>query len=207
MQDHDLAMATQTAISAVGFVERDPPPFPAGRPLEWNLCPQGTPPDAFEFLGATPTEIAFVMPCPACPQGWAGLRPDGRPYGYEIALDIGCTRDCPAEEIAWWHAFQLGNLPPDKPDERVRRYAVATAQGALRDLAKAPADPERRARAFARTAYRVGQATALGRLDKREVARALIKVGLAIGLPVPDAVSIARRNTLAGAAAPMRGPR
>src|SRR5215207_6307520 len=71
---------------------RDPPPFPAGKPYEWNLCAQRTPPMGWEFLGAQPSAVAWVLPCPACQQGWVGLRPDGEPYGYVIAYDLGCTR-------------------------------------------------------------------------------------------------------------------
>jgi hypothetical protein len=186
--------------------ERDPPPFAAGEPLEWNWCIQRTPPDAFEFMGARATAAAWMLPCPACQRGWVGLRPDGRPYGYAIAYEFGCTRDCPSEQIARWHAWRNGALPPPMPDERDRRYALATARGAIRDLARVPPDRDP-AKAFARASYRVGQAKALGDLDEEEVVDALLEAGVALGLTPPEAAEIARRNSLAGAAVPLRSLR
>jgi hypothetical protein len=79
-------------------LEPDPLPVPAGEVPRHRLCPEGTPPDGFDFLGAKATVGGYMAPCPACQQGWCLLLPDGQPYGYSISLEHGCSHGCPGPD-------------------------------------------------------------------------------------------------------------
>lgn len=140
----------------------DPLPFEPGQPPAEVCCAAGTPPCGFEFLGAKATVLGWLLPCPCCCQGWCALLPSVTdPCGYELAMTAGCSRGCHPEDIAWWHIWRQGELPPaiEKPD----RQAIARIRGAVIEAAERigaaadkPATIKREALAIGALAARVG---------------------------------------------------
>lgn len=179
------------------------------RPTPALRCAEGTPPLGLEFLGATATAAAYVMPCPCCLLEAVALVPDGTPYGYRVAVELGCGGDCPPELIAWWHAWRLGELPaeaPAAPTARARAYARAAAAAELRSLA-APAARRDPGRAMRDVAFRIGRILEPGGLPADDVAEALLLAGEALGMSPAEAEALARQAMLAGMATPRQLPR
>lgn len=174
-----------------------PPPLPPEvadeLPAGDLWAPAGTPPCAFEFMGAKPTSIGWLVPCPRCCQGWAALRPDGTAFGYRLAAHLGCSAGCQPAEIALWHALRLGDLaavhrlrPQPEPDEEERRYLIGALRHAARRIGEArePLTALRReARSLAALAAGIGA-------DPAEIARALAVVAHAARLQ-PEAAAVA----------------
>ncbi len=178
-----------------------------GEPPPDLWCRGRTPPIAeFVLMSARPSHLGWHVQCPCCLLGRVALDPELEDeFGYRLAAEP-CTAGCEPELIQWWHLWRLGELPPPpEPEERARRYALAVAREAIRDLARVPPgrDPVRE---LARAAYRVGQAEATGGLDRTSIARALVKAGVMLGLSTEVAADVARKGVCAGAAVPLQVP-
>jgi hypothetical protein len=161
-------------------------------------------------MGAQATALGFLVPCPCCCRGWAALLPDAADaYGYRLAHELSCTRECRPEAIAWWLCWRLGELPLEdagRATPRTRAYAEAAARAEIRGLAQASArrDP---ARALRIAAYRIGQVLEPGSLQPASVEDALRLAGCALGMEASTAVAIAELALAAGRAKPRRLPR
>lgn len=172
-------------------------------------CAEGTPPFGWEFLGATATAAAYVMPCPACVWGWVALVPDGRPFGYRVAFEHGCREGCPPELVAWWHAWRQGELPRPvfgKPTARAQAYARAAATAEIRSLAGETARREPR-QALRDAAFRIGRVLQSGGLPEDDAAEALLLAARGLGIDLTEAAALTRMALLAGSAAPRELPR
>jgi hypothetical protein len=94
----------------------------------------------------TETRIGWLVVCPACVQGWCRLLPDpDDEHDYRLELAAGCSRGCEPGEVAWWHLWRLGEVPPQEPaspDKRERSYARAVLR---KKLEAAKADSRRAA--------------------------------------------------------------
>jgi hypothetical protein len=189
----------------------DPLPFELGPPPTelWSVA--GVAPSGeWRLLGVRATTVGFLIPCPCCCWGWAALVPDlADTYGYRPAHELGCTRDCRPEAIAWWLCWRLGELPAEElepPTPRTRAYAEAAARAEIRGLAQASArrDP---ARALRIAAYRIGQVLEPGSLQPASVEGALRLAGCALGLEAGTAGAIAELALATGRAKPRRLPR
>jgi hypothetical protein len=180
-----------------------PCPIPSGTPPGEQWAPMGVPPDNFEFMDAVPTRECWMMPCPVCGVGWCRVVPDGSPYGYRLAAELGCSIGCEAPEVAWWQPYRLGERPPrEPPDERARAYASAVIR---RRLAKLPARPSQLE--LRRTAFTAGQWIETGNLSAGPVERVLLGAASRSGLdPTSLALELADA-ILAGRARPGRLPR
>src|SRR5690242_17475470 len=196
------------SLAALPRLEPDPLPLPGvGRPPRHRLCPEGTPPIGLEFLGAKATTGGYLLPCPACVQGWCLLVPDGQPYGYSISLQHGCSRGCAGPDIAWWHAWRCMDLPPEPavvPDQKGRRYAVAAVRGEMRRLLELrPADP---VRGLSAVAFKAGQFMAATGFDQDIILSDLLRVAAGLGAE-PAAVRASLAQALAaGQAKPRSAP-
>jgi hypothetical protein len=187
----------------------DPPPVGPKVLVPALRCAEGTPPLGWEFLGSTATAAAYVVPCPCCLHGWVALVPDGRPFGYRIAFELGCGEGCPPELVAWWHAWRNGDLPAEEPAEptpRARAYARAAAVAEIRSLA-APAARRDPRRAMRDVAFRIGRILEPGGQPADDVAGALLLAGEALGVESVEAAALARQAVLAGMARPRELPR
>lgn len=180
--------------------ERPRPGLPAGRPAPPALrCEEGTPPLGWEFLGAAATAAAWVMPCPCCLEGWVALVPDGRPYGYRVALALGCGGGCPPALVVWWHAWRLGELPADPPrgpTPRSRAHARAVVSAEIGSRLAGSAARRDPAGALRAAAFRVGRVLEPGGLAVDDVAGALLDAARALGLDPAAAGEVARRALL-----------
>lgn len=187
-------------------IEPDPPPFAPGQPPPITLSLAGTPPCGFEFLGAKPTVRGWLLPCPCCVQGWCALLPsDADPHGYELAAEAGCSRGCSPEDIAWWQAWRLGELPsqvPREPDRQARRYLAGAVRHAARRIVEAQ-DP---LAVLKREAFALGSLAAGTGADPAEIAHALGVAARHARLPAEPAARAIGAAVLAGTAQP-RGMR
>lgn len=124
-----------TGLAADTGIEPDPPPFDGDQPErgeQW--APGGGRPSGLEFLGCRGTFECWLIPCPCCCRGWVPVVPDGTEFGYRTAVEIGCSRGCEPELVAWWHAWRLGEpVPRPKATDDQRRYARAAVRRALGD--------------------------------------------------------------------------
>jgi hypothetical protein len=178
-----------------------------GSPPPDRWCRAKTPPiGEWVLQDPHPSHLGWHIRCPSCLEGRVALDPELEDkFGYRLAPEP-CTAGCRPELIQWWHLWRLGELPPaPEPEERARRYALAVARGAIRDLAHVPPGRDQ-ARALTRAAYRIGQAEAAGELDRASIARALVRAGVMLGLSAEVAASAARKGVGAGAAAPLKVP-
>jgi hypothetical protein len=126
-----------------------------GDPPAITVCPEGTPPDAFDFPGAKRTKLGWVYRCPCCSRGVVILRPTGQPYTYTIYAQASCSGEqCPPELILWWQELHCGRLPGlvGEPDERARRYASAVLRRVLADMPERPSAVD-----LKRSAFKAGQ--------------------------------------------------
>src|SRR4051794_33157595 len=114
-------LATGPGCSGYGIIlgpwsptEPDPLPALGGVPPRALWARAGTPPfGGWALAGARAAVIGFLVPCPACCTGWCGLVPDpDDDFDYALAHELSCTRECPPAEIAWWHLWRSGELPP-----------------------------------------------------------------------------------------------
>jgi hypothetical protein len=156
----------------------DPLPFPPGDPPRQLLARDGTPPDGFLWLGAKATVRCWLLPCPACCQGWAQILPDGD--GYRLAAEIGCSIGCEAPEILWWQSWRLGEIPPCEPaaaDERSRRRAAGIVSRILTDVPERPSE-----RQLTAAAYQSGRWLDQGALPAKLVASPLMAAAVRAGL-------------------------
>lgn len=175
--------------------DAEPPPARA-----W--CRAGTPPDGFEFLGAVATEECFLMVCPACLIGWVAIVPDGTRFGYRLASEIGCSAGCDPPEVAWWHLWRLGELPPPPPPgERARRYAAGAIRRTLADLPERPSRDQLR-----RVAFDAGRWLEAGGLSTNAVARVLLDAAGRAALDGPALSAELAASIQAGRAQPGRVP-
>lgn len=177
-------------------------PFPEGLPEfgeAWALG--GSPPTGLEFIGAMATLRCWLLPCPACLDGWTPIVPDGSHYGYRLAVEVGCSVGCEAPLVAWWHAWRTGDLPPHAPGEpgQAARYASACVRRLLQELPEHPTIEQLRS-----VAYRAGGWLEAGGLTADGTAAALLAAASRAGLPEPSAVLAAAM--LAGRAQPRRVP-
>src|SRR3954449_11525337 len=193
---------------ALPRLEPDPLPLPdVGRPPRHRRCPEGTLPIGLEFLGAKAAIGGYLLPCPACVQGWCLLVPTGEPYGYGVSLGHGCSRGCAGPDIAWWHAWRCMDLPPEPavvPDEKGRRYAVAAVRNEMRRLLELrPADP---VRGLSTVAFKAGQFMAATGFGQDVILSDLLRVAAGLGAE-PAAVRVPLARALAaGQAKPRSAP-
>ena len=190
--------------SSPAYQPRSLLPFRIGAPPASALCPAGTPPDGFDFLGAVATVRCWMFPCPACCDGWVGLVPDGTQYGYRIASDVGCSAGCGGADIAWWQLWRLACLPPQAVDPvtwRGRAYAKAVLRRLLADLPSTPSEADLR-----RTAFQLGRWLEAGGLSADLVAPGLLAAGERAGLPRATIAPALAAAVTAGRADPARVP-
>jgi hypothetical protein len=121
-----------------GRLEPDPLPFPAGDPPPEVLCEHGTPPDGFLWLGAKATVRCWLLPCPACCQGWVPLVPSATDERDYAIGPIGCSRSCEHDAVARWHRLKTRQPEAFQPDERERRYARKVIENTLVEAAERP---------------------------------------------------------------------
>jgi hypothetical protein len=195
-------------MSATGRVEPDPIPAEllADRPPGELWAPTGVPPAGFwALMRLTETRIGWLVTCASCLRGWCRLLPDpGDPSDYVLDLDQACSRDCDPGDIAWWHLWRLGEIPPREPveaDERHRRYVEGAARHAARRIVQAP-DP---ATCLRREAYELGRLAAGTGVNPALIAKALAAAAAHAGLPENALVTISK-NVAAGTALPRRMP-
>jgi hypothetical protein len=96
------------------------------------------------------------------------LLPDGTWDGYRLA-EIECSAGCLPEEVQLWHLIKLGELPPQEPDQQVRRYAAGALRRILGELPDRPSERQLR-----RAAFDAGRWLAAGSLPPDPVADALL---------------------------------
>lgn len=197
-----VVMARIAAPAGQSQVEPGPLPCDEGLP-EWGeaWAPGGAPPAGLEFIGARPTLRGWMLPCPACLVGWVPIVPDGTRFGYRVAVELGCIDvsdgldrpgGCEAPDVAWWHSWRMGVLPPrEPPGDRQRRYAYAAVRNALDDVLQGK-DPIGRARDAGRFAEAAG-------FDLQSLAAAFARAGK---VQLQDVLP----SLLVGAATPARLP-
>ena len=128
--------------------------------------------------------------------------PDGTEFGYRFAIEVGCSAGCEPPEVAWWHAWRLGEPPPRAaPDERARRYATAAVRRQLEQLPDRPTREHLRA-----AAYQAGGWAAAGELDVEPIASTLLAAARRGGVDDPDIADKLAMAFLAGRARPGRVP-
>jgi hypothetical protein len=182
-------------------VEPGPLPFEEGEPDRGEMwCPGGAPPTGLEFLDCRGTLMCWVVPCPACLEGWSAVLPDGTEFGYRLAHEYGCSLGCEPPDVLWCHLLRCGILPPrPEPGERARCYALAAARRELAEVAQRPTLAQLKS-----TGYRVGQWLAAGALDVDSAAQALVGAAQRAGLA--DQILTIADAVTAGRAKPARVP-
>ena len=179
-------------------------PFRTGAPPKDRRCPAGTPPDAFEFLGAVATARCWMYPCPCCCEGWVALLPDGTPYGYRIEAEPGCSDGCGGPDVAWWQLWRLMCLPPHElpaASGRATAYARAVIRRQLADIPSRPTEDVLR-----RAAYQLGRWLEAGGLSADLVAPALLAAAERGGMERARIAPALSAAVTAGRAQPARAP-
>lgn len=179
-------------------------PYRTGRPPQSLWSPAGSPPDGFDFRGAVATTRCWMAPCPCCCSGWVALVPDGSRYGYAIETAAGCSCGCSGPEIAWWHLWRLGCLPPREPATvtgRTRAYAKAVIRRQLADLPNRPTADQLRG-----VAFQLGRWLEAADLPADLVAPALLAAGERAGLARADLAAPLAAAVTAGRSDPARAP-
>jgi hypothetical protein len=177
------------------------------KPMPAELrAPTGVPPTGgWVFFRPTETAIGWLIVCPTNCTGWCRLLPDpADPYDYVLDLANGCSRDCEAEEVAWWHLWRSGLLPLREPlpaDEQTRRRAAGMVRRILIDLPELPTE-----RQLTGAAYRSGSWLETGGLPTELVADPLLTAAARAGFdPVIIAPKLATA-LMAGRARPGKLP-
>jgi hypothetical protein len=175
-------------------------------PVEMR-APTGVPPSGqWAFSRPTETAIGLLVVCPSCCQGWCRLLPDPTdPYDYVLDLANGCSHGCEVEEVAWWHLWRAGLLPPREPllaDEQIRRRAAGIIRRILTDLPEQPSE-----RQLTGAAYQSGRWLERGELPAELVADPLLAAAARAGLDLAIVALKLAAALTAGRAHPGRLPR
>ena len=147
------------------------------------------------------------MPCPACLVGWVAIVPDGTRFGYRLAYKIGCKQigsevSCNSAEIAWWHLWRMGELPPlAPPGARERRYVKAELRNLVAELPEQPTLDE-----LHTAAYRAGSMAEAAGMPGRDVAHAIMVAARRSGLAPEEIAQDLATSFSAGRARPYRIP-